>query len=299
EQGGGAGEDTRGVLHQNGKSVTAHSASLLFSVLVFPGRRHVARVLDLVVADPGADHRPDHGVVVDAEVHHDGGVVDGHGFFDGGVDVLGALTAQSHAPVGLGQAHEVGDADVLVLGGGLQVGVGVAALVVQGLPLADHAEVAVVDDRDLDGDTFDGAGGQLLVGHLEAAVTVDRPHGAVGVADLGAQRGGHGESHGAQSTGVDEGAGALVVDELGGPHLVLAHARDVGGLWADHLTEAFDDVLRGQAFVGGLVVALGVGGLQAFELVPPGLVVALTALFLVTAHGHDQVGEDFSGITDD
>src|SRR5699024_5793844 len=132
-----------------------------------------------------------------------------------------------------------------------------------------------------------------------AAVTVDRPHGAVGVADLGAQRSGHGESHGAQSTGVDEGAGALVVDELGGPHLVLAHARDVGGLWADHLTEAFDDVLRGQAFVGGLVVALGVGGLQAFELVPPGLVVALTALFLVTAHGHDQAGGDFSGITDD
>src|SRR5699024_9459722 len=54
-----------------------------------------------------------------------------------------------------------------------------------------------------------------------------------------------------------------------------------------------------QAFVGGLVVALGVGGLQAFELVPPGLVVALAALFLLTAHGHDQVGEDFSGVADD
>src|SRR5699024_12562680 len=160
-------------------------------------------------------------------------------------------------------------------------------IIVQDLILVEYAEFAVVDDLDLDGYTFDGAGGQLLVGHLEAAVTVDRPHGAVGVADLGAQRGGHGESHGAQSTGVDEGAGALVVDELGGPHLVLAHARDVGGLWADHLTEAFDDVLRGQTFVGGLDVARAGGGLQALELVPPGLVVALTALTLATQHRHD------------
>ena len=41
-------------------------------VLVLPVRRHVARVLDLVVADPGADHGPDHRVVVvDFTVNHD------------------------------------------------------------------------------------------------------------------------------------------------------------------------------------------------------------------------------------
>src|SRR5215213_9858144 len=53
--------------------------------------REVSRVLDLVVAGAGGDHRPDHGVAVHAEVDDDGDVVDLHRLGDGCVDVLGAV----------------------------------------------------------------------------------------------------------------------------------------------------------------------------------------------------------------
>src|SRR2546425_4088031 len=92
------------------------------------------------------------------------------------------------------------------------------------LPLPDHAQVAVVDDGDLDRRAFDGAGGQLLVGHLEAAVAVDRPDLLVRDAELRTHRGGHRVAHGAEAAGVDPGARVLVLDELRGPHLVLADA---------------------------------------------------------------------------
>ena len=94
-----------------------------------------------------------------------------HRRLDRVVDVGRRLAAQPDAAERLGQLHEVGDA-VLVRA---EVGVGVALVVEQRLPLPDHAEVAVVDDGDLDRDALQRAGGQFLVGHLEAAVAVDRP----------------------------------------------------------------------------------------------------------------------------
>src|SRR5690348_16620395 len=151
-----------------------------------PVGRHAARELDVVVGRAGRHHGPDHGVPVDDEVDHDRAVVDLHGPLDGLVHVGGLLAADALAAVGLGELDEVGDAGAGQLPGrtdrrqggvgGVQVGVGVALVVEQRLPLADHAEAAVVDDRDLYRDALERAGGQLLVGHLEAAVAVDRPH---------------------------------------------------------------------------------------------------------------------------
>ena len=86
---------------------------------------------------------------------------------------------------------EVRDAlDCRATAGATEVGVAVALVVEQRLPLPHHAERLVVDDGDLDRDALDRAGRQLLVGHLEAAVAVDRPHGRVGPPDLGAHCGG-------------------------------------------------------------------------------------------------------------
>src|SRR3954447_23692272 len=169
---------------------------------------------DLVVARAGRHHRPHHRVLADDEVDDAGRVLDRHGLLDRRVDVALAVAPQPDAAHRISELHEVGDALRL------QVGVGVAALVEQRLPLANHAEVAVVDDRDLDGDPLDGAGDQLLVGHLEAAVTVDRPDGGLGPADLRAHGCGHGVAHGAEPPGVEPGVGVLVGDELAGPHLV-------------------------------------------------------------------------------
>ena len=54
----------------------------------------------------------------------------------------------------------------------------------------------------------DGAGGQFLVGHLEAAVAVDGPDHAVRLAHLGAHGGRHGVAHGAGAAGVQPGVRA-------------------------------------------------------------------------------------------
>src|SRR5271166_998574 len=58
-----------------------------------PVGRQAARELDVVVAGAGRDHRPDHGVPVHDEVHHDRPVIDGHGPLDHLVHVGGLLAA--------------------------------------------------------------------------------------------------------------------------------------------------------------------------------------------------------------
>src|SRR4029450_4495014 len=67
------------------------------------------------------------------------------GPLDGGVDLLGRLDAQPHAAHGLGPELVVGQV-------GRQVHLAVALVVEHLLPLADHAQVGVVEDRDLDRD---------------------------------------------------------------------------------------------------------------------------------------------------
>src|SRR5579875_3982563 len=156
-----------------------------------PVRRHVPGHPDVVVAGAGGDHGPDHRVPVHHEVDHDRPVGDLHGFLDHLVHPVRALAAQPHAAVGLGQLDEVrhpGAALGALTLAGMQVGVRVALVVEQRLPLPHHAEVAVVDDGHLHRDSLQGAGGEFLVGHLEAAVTVDRPHARLRAAHLGSHR---------------------------------------------------------------------------------------------------------------
>src|ERR1700730_12702837 len=234
----------------------------LVIVVASPVGRQAARELDVVVAGAGRDHGPDHGVPMHDEVHHDRAVVDGHGLLHHLVHVGGRLAADALAAVGLGELHEVRDAGAgqLPFRCPVQVGVGIALVVEQRLPLPDHAEAAVVDDRDLDRDALDGAGGQLLVRHLEAAVTVDRPHGGVRASDLGAHRGRHGVAHRAEAARIDPRSRVFVVDELGGPHLVLADAGHVHCLRARDLPDPLDHVLRRERAVVRLVYAEWVGG---------------------------------------
>src|SRR5699024_9546332 len=127
-----------------------------FLVLLFPFRGHAPGNLDLVVADPGRHHRPDHGVGGDHKVDDHRAVIDFQRLLDGRINVLIAFAAQPHAAVGVRQLHEVWDPGGAVAG--VQVGVRVPRIVEQGLPLADHAQRGVVDHRDLDRDLVDHAG---------------------------------------------------------------------------------------------------------------------------------------------
>ena len=187
---------------------------------------------EVVVAQTGGDHREDLLPCVDAEVDDDGAVVDRVGLVDRRLDLFGAVDADADATHRLGPLDEVGQL-------GRQVHLGVALVVEHLLPLADHAEVAVVEDPDLDRDALDARGHELLRGHLEAAVAVDRPHRAVRAADLGADRRRHAEAHRAQAAGVDPGVRLVEPPVLAAPHLVLADAADedraLGGVVAQLL----------------------------------------------------------------
>src|SRR5699024_8696717 len=182
-----------------------------FSDVPLPLGAHALRDLDLVVGDTGGHHRPHHRVGADGEVHDHRPVVDLHRLGDGRVDVLVPFAAQPHAAVCLCELDEVGHPGGAVTG--VQVGIGVALVVEEVLPLPDHAQRTVVDDRVLDRDVVYDAGRELLIGHLEAPVAVDAPHCPVRLPDLGSHRRRNRVPHGAQATGVDPGAGVLVLDE--------------------------------------------------------------------------------------
>ncbi len=166
--------------------------------VVVEQRTDVAGGHDLIVAGSRCDHGPHLGVLADDEVDDNGTVVDGLGLTDRVLDVLLTLDTDADAAESLGQLHEIGDTQA-VRG---QIGVRVPLLIEQRLPLTHHSEVAVVDQRDLDRHTFDRARRELLIGHLEAAVTVDRPDLGLRLTHLGAHRSRHGVAHGAEATGV-------------------------------------------------------------------------------------------------
>ena len=210
------------------------------------------------------------------------------------LDVFLTLATQSDAAQRLGQLHEVRDAARV----GGQVGLRVALLVEQRLPLAHHAQVAVVDQRHLDRHAFDRAGGQFLVGHLEATVAVDRPHLRVRAGHLGAHGGRDGEPHGAQPAGVEPGARLLVGDELRRPHLVLADAGDVHGVRAGDLTQLLDDVFGAEAAVALRIVAQRIGGPHVCQVGPPLGHVDLAGHAVVPQH-LDQLGDDGLDVADD
>src|SRR5215813_9064060 len=98
---------------------------------------------------------------------------------------------------------------------------GVALVVEQLLPLPDHAEEAVVEDQHLDRQALDRAGSELLRGHLEAAVAVDRHDQLTWPANLGAHGGGYGEAHRSCAARVDPAAGPGEAVVLRCVHLVL------------------------------------------------------------------------------
>src|SRR6266536_2306100 len=149
---------------------------------------------DVVVGLAGRHHREDALPVVHPEVDHGGHIRHGQRLVQHRIHVARPVAAQPDAAVGLGELDIVGDL-------GAELDVGVPLVVEQLLPLAHHAEEAVVEDQDLDRQLLDRAGGEFLRGHLEAAIAVDRDHQLAGPANLGAHRGRDGESHRAEAAG--------------------------------------------------------------------------------------------------
>ena len=137
-----------------------------------------------------------------------------------------------------------------------QLGVRIVLIIKQRLPLPDHSKVAVINDGNLKREAFQGCSGKFLVGHLEAAITIDGPDFLIWTRCLCTQGSGNGIAHGSSATGVDPGTRVFKVQELRGPHLVLAHARTVDSFRPHGFTELFQDELWiQQAIIGGLITA--------------------------------------------
>ena len=223
-----------------------------------PACRHSGSEDHVVVARARRDHRVHLLPVVGAEVDHHRTVVDRVRLLDRGHDILGRVDAEAHAAHRLGPLHVVRQVR-------REVHLAVALLVEELLPLPHHAEVRVVQDRDLHRDLLGGRGHQLLRGHLEAAVAVDGPHRLLRAADLGADRRGHREAHRAETTRVDPRVRVLEAPVLARPHLVLAHARRQDRVVGRVLAQLLDHELRLERTAFGLVVEQRVLGLPTLD----------------------------------
>src|SRR5829696_4147589 len=118
--------------------------------------------------------------------------------------------------VRLGELLEVRRADL---------DLGVILGVDQVLPLADHPEIAVVDDRDIDIELLLHHSRELVAGHLKTAVTDYRPDLQIGPANLGSDGRRQAKAHGAETPRRDPAIRVVETEVLGGPHLMLP---DVG-----------------------------------------------------------------------
>ncbi len=78
---------------------------------------------------------------------------------------------------------------------------GEAVVVEEFLPLADHPEVAIVHDDELDVEAVIGEGGEFRDGHLEAAVAADGEDRLIGMREGCADGGRQSEAHGAEAAG--------------------------------------------------------------------------------------------------
>lgn len=168
-------------------------------------------------------------------------------------------------------AHGIAELDEVRV---LLVGVRVAVVVEEVLPLGNHTLLLVVKDNDLDANVELGSGGQLGEGHAEGSITVNVDNESIRLGDLGADGGGETEAHGTKTTGGDHGTGMAPAEVLSGPHLMLADTGgDVGGILAalGELAELLDEGLGldQTGALGALVVGKGPLGLPRVDLVEP------------------------------
>src|SRR5438046_147267 len=209
---------------------------VLSPFLLWLGRRLDKRIVRAANHIAQGSARCNHGIygifLLDAEIDQHGFVRFARGAYDRhDFSALGdTFTADAE---GIGERGKVrrdqGSSDV-------------ALVVEELLPLADHAEIAVVDDSDLDVDLFLDDGSQFAHGHLESAVTHDDPDFGARFRELRADGGRKSKAHGAESARSNQRTGLIVMVILRFPHLMLADVGDDDGLAARFFPDVVDDV---------------------------------------------------------
>ena len=120
--------------------------------------------------------------------------------------------------VSLGNLHEI---RIIT-----QIRLGIVALVEQLLPLPHHAQIFVVHDHQLDGQSKPVYGGQFLNIHLESAVAGNAQHASFRLRQLHSHRRRQSKTHRTQPARSNEASRRRRLIPLRRPHLVLAHVRN-------------------------------------------------------------------------
>jgi len=145
-------------------------------------------------------------------------------FHEGVVQVLFLMDGPGWYAESFGNGEEVGIGGMLITR--TEVSMGPVAAEEAVFPLDHHTQVLIVEQKDFSGDFFGIGSGQFLDIHQEAAIAIDVDDQVIRSSDFGAEGRRQAKPHGAQTTAGDPGAGLIEVEELGGPHLMLA---DPGG----------------------------------------------------------------------
>lgn len=219
---------------------------------------------ELIQTAAGRDHREDGNLLVGDDLEKGGALR-----VDEPLETLDDLLGLDDA-LGL-NAHGISKLDEV---GVLLVGVRVAVVVEEVLPLRNHALLLVVEDDDLDANVELSSGRELGEGHAEGGIAVDVNDKSIGLGNLGADGGGETEAHGTETTGGDHGTGVAPAEVLSGPHLMLADTGgDVGVLLAalGELAELLNEGLGldQTGALGALVVGKGPLGLPLVDLAEP------------------------------
>src|SRR5215213_5750907 len=138
------------------------------------------------------------------------------------LDVVALADGAPGEPVGGGELLVVGPAYGRL---------GVAAVVEELLPLANHPEVTVVQDGDLYVQPEVPYRGELLDVHLDAAVAGYDPHRIFGIGESHPHRRWQREAHRAEAPARDVAVGLGELEELGRPHLMLPDVGDEPQVW--------------------------------------------------------------------
>ncbi len=183
--------------------------------------RHIDGAHNVAHGRTRGDHREDVLVVGNGHVKQIGLSARKH-LVERGINLFGALDALAGPAVGIGELDEIG---VRIEDCGAE-----ALAIEELLPLMNHAESAVVEDKHLHRNIVDGCGGHFLAVHLERTVAGNADNLRVGAPEGSTDGSREAESHGAQATGGNERARTLAVDELRRPHLMLADLGDDDGM---------------------------------------------------------------------
>ena len=147
----------------------------------------------------------------------------------------------------------VGFGELLEVGQCVHIRLGMPIAVKKFLPLTHHAEVAIVEQNNLQRNVVLLAGRELLNVHLDGALASHAGDVQLGKRKLAAHGVGQAHPHCAQPARVDPATRFVEAIILRSPHLMLPHIRGNNRITLGYFMQFLHDILRLDNLCRGLV----------------------------------------------